>query len=110
MKSNEWTAVAPMFKKRAHAAVVQLMDKLYVIGGRDCSTFHDSVEFYSSDTDRWTLLAPLNNKRSGLGAVVSNGVIYVFGGHNDNEQLTTIEMYDSLNNKWIEVTVFASNI
>lgn len=102
--------VAPMLKKRAYAAVVQFMDKLYVIGGRDSSIFHDSVEYYSADANRWTMLAPLNNRRSGLGAVVSSGVIYVFGGHNDNEQLTTIEMYDSLNNKWIEVTVLARGI
>lgn len=100
--------MAPMLQRRAWAAVVQFMGKLYVIGGRNNSLFHDSVEYYASDTDKWTMLAPLNRKRSGACAVVSNGIIYVIGGHNDNEQLTTIEMFDSFNNKWFEV-IFSKN-
>lgn len=58
---------------RSTAGAVVLNKQLFVVGGRDGSSCHRSVESYDPHTNKWTLKSPMNRRRSGVGVGVLNG-------------------------------------
>jgi kelch-like protein 1/4/5 len=91
---------------RSTCAVIVLDEKLYVIGGRESSICHRSVECYDPLVNRWTTKAPMNKRRGGAAAVSYNGSIYVFGGHDlpvSNpacQRTPSIEKYSPATDTW----------
>ena len=91
---------------RSTCAVVVLDEKLYVIGGRESSICHRSMECYDPHCNRWTTKAPMNKRRGGCAAVSYNGSIYVFGGHDlpvvnpACQRTNSIEKYSPLTDTW----------
>lgn len=65
--ARTWSYVAPMSSMRSTAAVAVMGNRLYVVGGRDGSLCHRSVECYDPHTNKWTLRAPMNKRRGGVG-------------------------------------------
>lgn len=56
-----------MTSMRSTAGVAVLKGRLYVVGGRDGSVCHRSVEAFDPHTNKWTLRAPMNRRRGGVG-------------------------------------------
>lgn len=65
--ARTWSYVSPMSSMRSTAAVAVMAGRLYVVGGRDGSLCHRSVECYDPHTNKWTLRAPMNKRRGGVG-------------------------------------------
>lgn len=68
-----------MSAMRSTAGVAVLGGRLYVVGGRDGSVCHRSVECYDPHTNKWTLRAPMNKRRGGVG--VSKNITIIEGMH-----------------------------
>lgn len=91
---------------RSTAGVAVLGSRLYVIGGRDGSVCHRTVECYDPHTNKWTLRAPMNKRRGGVGVGVLNGFLYALGGHDcpaSNPAVyrtETVERYDPTTDTW----------
>lgn len=65
--ARTWNYVAAMSSMRSAAAVAVMNRRLYVVGGRDNTVCHRSVECYDPHTNKWTLRAPMNKRRGGVG-------------------------------------------
>lgn len=65
--ARTWSYVAPMYSMRSTAGVAVLGGRLYVVGGRDGSVCHRSIECYDPHTNKWTMRAPMNKRRGGVG-------------------------------------------
>ncbi|HEX6406314.1 MAG TPA: kelch repeat-containing protein, partial [Gemmatimonadales bacterium] len=93
--TNSWSTVPAMPTPRVAAAGGLIGGKLYVVGGRNGSTYYNSVEVYDPLTNAWTSTAGMPAARGGLGVGVINGALYATGGRNaataalvTNERLT----------------------
>lgn len=95
-----------MSAMRSTAGVAVLNNRLYVVGGRDGSVCHRSVESYDPHTNKWSIRAPMNKRRGGVGVGVANGFLYALGGHDcpaSNPSVCrteTVERYDPLTDAW----------
>lgn len=65
--------MASMSFMRSTAGAAVLNNRLYVVGGRDGSSCHRSVECYDPHTNKWTLKSQMNRRRSGVGVGTLNG-------------------------------------
>lgn len=94
---------------RSTAGVAILNNRLFVLGGRDGSSCHRSVESYDPHTNKWTLCAPMNRRRGGVGVGVVNGFLYALGGHDSPAnnpsciRTETVERYDPATDSWTMV-------
>lgn len=104
--ARTWSYVASMSAMRSTAGVAVMSGRLYVVGGRDGSVCHSSVEAYDPHTNKWTLRAPMNKRRGGVGVGVANGYLYALGGHDcpaSNPSVLrteTVERYDPGTDTW----------
>lgn len=95
-----------MSSMRSTAGVAVMNGRLYVVGGRDGSVCHRSVEAYDPHTNKWTLRAPMNKRRGGVGVGVANGFLYALGGHDTPAsnpsvcRTETVERYDPGTDTW----------
>lgn len=91
---------------RSTAGVAILDDKLYVVGGRESSICHRTVEVYCPHTNRWTMKSPMNKRRGGVSVASYCNALYVFGGHDlpvSNpavQRTSSIEKYDPNTDTW----------
>lgn len=72
-----------MSAMRSTAGVAVLGGRLYVVGGRDGSVCHRSVECYDPHTNKWTLRAPMNKRRGGVGVSIPQKVSLVCTQYQD---------------------------
>lgn len=99
-----------MSAMRSTAGVAVLNSRLYVVGGRDGSLCHRSVECYDPHTNKWSARAPMNKRRGGVGVGVANGFLYALGGHDcpaSNPSVCrteTVERYDTVTDTWTMVS------
>lgn len=93
--------MAPLTKKRRHAASAVLSGTIFVIGGRDIWEALNSVECYVPGVNMWVPVSAMIERRSTAQAGVANNILYVYGGWNDNSSvLNTLEKYDAKENTW----------
>lgn len=98
-----------MSAMRSTAGVTVLNNRLYVVGGRDGSVCHRSVESYNPHTNKWSARAPMNKRRGGVGVGIANGFLYALGGHDcpaSNPSVCrteTVERYDPVADTWTMV-------
>jgi kelch-like protein 1/4/5 len=91
---------------RSTCSVAILDEKIYVIGGRESSICHRTVECYDPHLNKFTFKAPMNVRRGGTSAIAQNGCIYVFGGYDlpvSNpacQRTNSIERYDPKSDSW----------
>ena len=116
---EDWFRKALMPTPRSGAAAAVVNNKIYVIGGYNCTTKDCSTpeevhylslnECYNPETDTWTTLAPMPTGRSAAAAGVLNNKIYVIGGYymgikevdlDKPHFLCTNEEYDISLNRW----------
>merc|ERR1719233_2849087 len=95
---NTWTMMPPMPEPRNCARVVQLDDKIYVIGGyNERSGYLNSVAVFDTINQTWKEGTPMLSKRNNCGVAVLNNKIFACGG---NTTSTTLEMYDPEKDGW----------
>lgn len=110
--ARTWSYVASMSTMRSTAGVAILNNRLYVVGGRDGSSCHCSMECYDPHTNKWTMRAPMNRRRGGVGVAVANGFLYALGGHDlpastgQSTRTDTVERYDPATDTWTLVSCF----
>ncbi|XP_069797514.1 kelch-like protein 12 isoform X3 [Narcine bancroftii] len=102
-KSQEWSFLSSITRKRRYVATVSLNDRIYVIGGYDGRSRLSSVECldYTSDEDGvWYSVAPMNVRRGLAGATTLGDMIYVAGGFDGSRRHTSMERYDPNIDQW----------
>lgn len=106
LTTKTWSFVAPMASMRSTCSVAILDEKLYVIGGRESSICHRTVECYDPHLNKFMFKAPMNKRRGGVSSVAHNNFIYVFGGFDlpvSNpacQRTNSIERYDPKLDAW----------
>ncbi|MBN9047969.1 MAG: hypothetical protein J0H78_00825 [Rhizobiales bacterium] len=109
LKTDQWTARAPLPTPRTGAAAAAMTGGIYVIGGRIGSAFAngsdvDVVEAYDPAADRWSApLARLPAPRGDATATVWRNLILVAGGTpipEAGESARTLIGFDPGANRW----------
>jgi kelch-like protein 1/4/5 len=59
-----------------------ISEKLYIVGGRNGSTYFNTVEVYDPFTNSWTSGAGMPTTRGALGVGVISGTLFAVGGRN----------------------------
>uniref|UniRef100_M3YIF9 Kelch like family member 12 n=1 Tax=Mustela putorius furo TaxID=9669 RepID=M3YIF9_MUSPF len=114
-KTQEWSFLPSITRKRRYVASVSLHDRIYVIGGYDGRSRLSSVECldYTADEDGvWYSVAPMNVRRGlagattlgGAGVALLNDHIYVVGGFDGTAHLSSVEAYNIRTDSWTTVT------
>lgn len=100
-----WEEKTPVPVTIGWTPIVELNDKIYVIGGVQADVNVGSKMYiYDPLTDSWDDSgASLNTSRWGHSADVVNGKIYVIGGVPEfvSQANNSVEIYDPLTDKWI---------
>ncbi|XP_068121599.1 kelch-like protein 12 isoform X2 [Hyperolius riggenbachi] len=102
-KTQEWSFLPSITRKRRYVATVSLGDRVYVIGGYDGRSRLSSVECldYTSEEDGvWYSVAPMNVRRGLAGATTLGDMIYVSGGFDGSRRHTSMERYDPNIDQW----------
>jgi hypothetical protein len=75
---------------------------IYVIGGKNGSSYLSTNEAYDPATNSWTTKASMPTARTGLTSSAVNNVIYVIGGidYNSGSYSDTNEAYDPATDTW----------
>jgi hypothetical protein len=87
----QWYSCKAMPTARADLSVVSLDNKLYAIGGGNCSGKTNAVEVYDPAFNSWTSVNPMLTRADNTAAVTVDGKIYVF--YADDGQIN-VEEYD----------------
>ncbi|XP_027205742.1 kelch-like protein 25 isoform X2 [Dermatophagoides pteronyssinus] len=94
-----WHMVKSLMYPRSSHCVVQLHNKLFVIGGICDSLILETMEIYDPTSDESSLGPHLKMPRSAFGACsYSDSYIYVFGGLGGGGLF--VEQFDPLTNHW----------
>ena len=99
----DFKEVAPMKTGRAAHCAVVLQKHIYVIGGHNGTTCHNSVECYNPSTDQWKAIPSMSKARRFAAAATAHGKIVVVGGYSDIASLNTevsCEMFNPSTNEW----------
>ena len=94
------TTKASITNKIYRHQVVALYGKIYSIGGRDSTSYFDTVEEYNPVTNIWTTKAPLPDRMCNHKIAVENGEIYCIGGSSETSKFNSVEAYDPISNTW----------
>ena len=83
--AGEWANVTSMEKEREEATAELLDDgRVIVLGGRDQTKFHRSIEIYDVTGDEWASGPRMKKKRFDHASVkLSNGAVLAIGGIDD---------------------------
>jgi N-acetylneuraminic acid mutarotase len=110
--TNAWEAMASMETQRRLPGVAVIDGKIYAAGGygarsgvgNEDTSFQQTVEQYTPETNTWKAVAPMAAKRYAPAAAVINGKLYVAGGlgagAGASAVLNTVERYDPATNTW----------
>lgn len=104
-ESDTWTELAPMSSERSFAAAANLSGIIFVMGGRDATNWHRSVEYYLPHSNKWVFAAPMQEERTAAMAGVVDGFLYVLGGTH-RKASSSIERYDPKEDKWTMVFIY----
>ncbi len=99
-EANNWTAIADMPASRAAHAIVNIDDRLYIVGGTGVGA--QEVWVYDPQTDKWDTSAKghLPTPREHVSAFVVDGKIYVIGGRWKYKNSAAVEVYDPATDTW----------
>jgi Kelch motif len=93
--SGAWTTKTPMPTVRYGLGVGVLSGGVYAVGGYNGTTFLNTAEAYSPNTNTWSTKTPMSTPRFVPGAGVVNGILYAVGGVNSAATLATNEAFAS---------------
>ena len=87
----------------AYHGVVELQDKLYIVGGYNGENYLDSLYCLDMSTMVWEEMSSMMSKRCYVATVIFDGKIIALGGHDGTSRLKTVEVYDPSTNMWMEM-------
>ncbi|CAM4751106.1 unnamed protein product [Rotaria magnacalcarata] len=101
-RTNEWTSLQSLTKRRRYAAAAAIGKRLYVVGGYDGRQRMNSVECLdlSQENATWQPVASLTYRRALPGVCVHQNLIYVCGGFDGSLRLASTECYDEKTDVW----------
>jgi N-acetylneuraminic acid mutarotase len=101
--ADEWSITTDMPTPRDEPAAVVIENKIYVVGGRDASTFAtDKVEVYDAKSNTWSEAKELPIALDHIGVASYHGKLYVVGGlTRDFRVSNALFIYDSHTNEWV---------
>ncbi|CAF0817955.1 unnamed protein product [Didymodactylos carnosus] len=101
-RTNEWTQLQSLTKRRRYAAAAAIGKKLFVIGGYDGRTRMNSVECLdlNQENSTWQPVASLSYKRALPGVCTHQNMIYCAGGFDGTNRLASMECYDDTTDSW----------
>ncbi|CAF2210732.1 unnamed protein product [Rotaria magnacalcarata] len=101
-RTNEWTSLQSLTKRRRYAAAAAIGKRLYVVGGYDGRQRMNSVECLdlSQENATWQPVASLTYRRALPGVCVHQNLIYVCGGFDGSSRLASTECYDEKTDVW----------
>ncbi|KAI8498524.1 hypothetical protein Bbelb_237260 [Branchiostoma belcheri] len=106
-KHDKWIQKSSMVIERFGHTSVALRDRLYVMGGCNCTPEGHIVdvlglEGYNMDTDQWAVVAPMITGQSYAGAAVLGTSIFIVGGwtRNDKKVHKCVYAYDVERDEW----------
>uniref|UniRef100_UPI00358FEA1D kelch-like protein 12 n=1 Tax=Myxine glutinosa TaxID=7769 RepID=UPI00358FEA1D len=102
-KTQEWSLLPSIARKRRYVATVSLNGRVYAIGGYDGRSRLSSVEcldFTADEDGVWYSVAPMNVRRGLAGATTLGDMIYVAGGFDGSRRHTSMERYDPNIDQW----------
>lgn len=123
-KTNQWTLIASMNRRRSDADACAFNDRIYITGsvlisiiftqndpkknlcipgGYDGNNSTHTCEVYNATKDEWSTIADMLNRRSGHKCIVHNEFIYVIGGFDDTNRLNLCEKYNPVTNSWLTI-------
>ncbi len=101
---STWVAIDSMPTPRFTAAVAAVQKKIYVIGGRNLETTHNTIDVYNTETGNWEAPITMPSIRYGHVARVRQDTIFLFGGYKkDNNGLVItadIDAFVPATNTW----------
>lgn len=103
-QEGSWKVLAPTPTPRTEVGVVNLNEKIYVIGGFTPDGIAEKVEVYDPASGEWSEAAPLPRALHHVAVVAVNGKIYVIGGFATGmwSPVNTVYAYDPQSNAWTE--------
>lgn len=101
-RTNTWSQLPSLSKKRRYAASAAIGKFLYIIGGYDTKTRLKSVERLdlSEENPQWQSVSSLLFRRALPAICVHDNKIYVCGGFDGTTRHLTMEYYDQSIDKW----------
>lgn len=103
--TDRWISAGVLPVPLAGAALVNLDDALFLVGGWDGETFHDEVWRWTpgpnpAQAGDWAVIARMDTPRAFLGSVGLNGLIYVVGGFDGKHELAVAATLDVSSGEW----------
>ena len=104
----QYLSPVEMVQARRDSKVIVYKNKLFVFGGRsnDALKTFNSVEMYSTDTNKFVLMAPMKISRYSFGCCRVGNLVYVIGGYNKDDPtkkrrfLKSVEIYNLDTDTW----------
>ncbi len=102
VKTGQWTARAIAALKRSNPSLVQVDNRMFVIGGFSApNTPTAAVEEYVPAKDSWIPRKDMPTPRARMGIVLLDGRIYALGGRiQDSRHTDAVEAYDPATDTW----------
>jgi len=103
ISTNLWQPKSPMPSLRESFMMTVCNNKIYVIGGSDCSSnnYLNNCEEYNPLTDTWTIKSTMPTSRRSSYIFSVNNKIYVLAGTTIGGLLTdAVEEFDPASNTW----------
>jgi hypothetical protein len=98
---DSWTFKTPMPTARIDFGVAVVNGKIYVIGGRNNSSYLNINEMYDPVTDTWTTKTPMPTPRAYLAVAAYRNKIYAIAGSTGTGSSTLAnEVYDTITDTW----------
>lgn len=97
---KEWLPATSLPRKKSHAALVAVGQKLYSIGGFDGTKTLSSVDIYNLQSKTWSEGPSMHTPRSAFGVAAFNNSIYCIGGYNGSKHISSVEILDLRSNTW----------
>ncbi|CAG5129308.1 unnamed protein product [Candidula unifasciata] len=130
-KTDSWTKLPNLTRKRRYVSAASVSNKLYVVGGYDGHSRLSLVEKLDftveklqwetvtsmhqrrglagicSSSVQWTMLSAMAIGREGAGLVVASDMIYCIGGYDGTHLLSSAECYDPQMDQWSNIPPMA---
>ncbi|KAK3101658.1 hypothetical protein FSP39_005276 [Pinctada imbricata] len=101
-KTDEWTRLPNLTKRRRYVAAASVDGRVYVIGGYDGQSRLSTVECLdlSQEEPSWQTVSSMSQRRGLAGVCVFRGEIYVCGGFDGYSRHTSMECYNPTLDQW----------
>ncbi|XP_071810545.1 uncharacterized protein [Asterias amurensis] len=109
---DEWTLVTPLRVPRCHTSLLEMAERLYMIGGfvgdpgpsEEKNQSLSTIEMFDERKDEWVFVADLWQGRHDANTVTVGDKAYIIGGMDDDHEdpLPNVECFDPVAMSWTD--------